>query len=74
MTRTIKLRSFVQSDLLPVAFPQPEPGIIGELLVVLLIGGNAIRRSEGPRIRQRKDALQGLDLGDDLVYVHTAVC
>ena len=41
---------------------------------VLLVGSGAVRHPERPRVRQRKDALQGFNLRDDLVYVHTADC
>jgi len=50
--------------------PHAEPRVRGAELVMASIGGLAVGEREGPRVGQRVNALQKLNVGDGLLGVH----
>lgn len=53
-----------------VTLPQPEPGAVGQLFIMPSIRSRQIARAWWPSVRRGENALQGLDLGDDLLNIH----
>ena len=53
-----------------VTLPESEPGAVGQLFIVPSICSRQIAWAEWPGVRRGEDALQGFNLGDNLLNVH----
>lgn len=54
----------------PIALPELEPRTIGKRRIMPSIRSRDIAGSQGPRVRQRKNTLQPLDIGNGVLGVH----
>ena len=52
--------------------PEPKPRAAGQLFIVPPIGSRDVACSEGPYVRSFEHFLQLLDVGNDLLSVHSA--